>query len=66
MTKLITDEKIFGVDRYVWCSAHKRTHVTGWCCAEHHGAKKILMNAQTAQGAADEAKHVLNLDTRFQ
>ena len=60
------DEQAFGKNRYVWCSVHKRVHSTGWCCAERHGAEKILMESQTASAAADEAKYIHKLDTTYQ
>ena len=60
-----TDELEFGTDRYVWCSAHKRVHSTGWCCAEHNGAEKVLMKSQYIESAADEAR-AAKLDVTFQ
>lgn len=59
------DEREFGVGRYVWCSAHRRAHSTGWCTAEQHGHHKIGLVAQTACEAADEAK-MLKLDNSLE
>lgn len=52
--KITDDEREFGRDRWVYCKAHVRPHITGWCTVS--ASEKVLLDARAPDDAAAEAK----------
>lgn len=53
-SNITEDEKAFGKDAWVYCSAHLRPHSTGWCTVPLKD--KVKLDATTYTEALHECK----------
>lgn len=50
------DQKVFGINKWVYCNQHMRPHLTGWCTVGVRN--KILLNVSTAEEAMEKCKEL--------